>query len=274
LADQASFAVEVTTNHDDRGELDKVTARIVIVDDDELFRESLVRNLSDAGFATLAFREGASALHHVNEAGSPDIILLDWKLPSMTGIEFLAELRSRSIATPVVFLTVIGDQIYEEAALHRGAVDFIEKSRGFSIILRRIDLILSGYKLGATFAQQAPIFTHGHLGLRRDVKRALWKDIQIDLTATEFKIVDYLASRAGHDVRYRELYDLAHGEGFAAGSGDTGDRVNIRSFIKRIRQKFRKIDSEFAQIENYLGFGYRWSDATLTTGSSEDGEPA
>jgi two-component system response regulator ChvI len=86
--------------------------------------------------------------------------------------------------------------------------------------------------------------------------------------------VDHLASNVGHDVGYRELYDLVHGEGFVAGSGDQGYRVNTRTFIKRIRQKFRKIDSEFAQIENYLGFGYRWSDATLPTGSSEDGEPA
>jgi two-component system response regulator ChvI len=244
----------------------------MIVDDDDLFRESLVRNFSDSGFEILAFGEGATALHHVNEVGSPDIILLDWKMPSMTGIEFLAELRRRSIATPVVFLTVLGDQIYEEAALHRGAVDFIEKSRGFPIILRRLALILNGYKDGQIklLPPQPPLFMHGHLRLHRDIKRALWKDMQVDLTATEFDIVDYLASRAGHDVQYRELYDLAHGEGFVAGSGGLGYRVNVRSFIKRIRHKFHKVDADFAQIENYLGFGYRWSDALPTSRSLED----
>ena len=126
--------------------------------------KSLIENLSDAGFATIAFTEGPSALRHLTEVGAPDIILLDWKMPEMTGtIELLSELRRRSIATPVVFLRVLGDQIYEEAGLHGGAVDFIEKSRGFSIILRRIDLILGELHGGqaAHLSQRAPLFAHG-----------------------------------------------------------------------------------------------------------------
>lgn len=236
--------------------------RILIVDDDELFRESLIENLSDAGFATVAFADGTSALRHLANGDTCDIILLDWKMPAMTGIELLGELRKRNIATPVVFLTVLGDQIYEEAGLYGGAVDFIEKSRGFSIMLRRIELALSVQPNPQTapLLQRVPTFTHGHLELRRDVQRAYWKSVQVDLTVTEFKIVDCLASQAGQDVRYRELYDIVHGEGFAAGSGEAGYRVNVRSFIKRIRQKFCAADTGFAQIENYLGFGYRWSE--------------
>jgi two-component system response regulator ChvI len=49
-----------------------------------------------------------------------------------------------------------------------------------------------------------------------------------------------------------------HGKGFVAGEGPEGYRANVRTFIKRIRQKFRNIDSKFEQIENYPGFGYRW----------------
>jgi CheY-like chemotaxis protein len=92
----------------------KRAGQILVVDDDNLFRESLVGNLIDAGFTTLAFAEAASALRHLTEFGKPDIILLDWKMPRMTGIDFLAELRRTNVATPVVFLTVLGDQIYEE----------------------------------------------------------------------------------------------------------------------------------------------------------------
>ncbi len=65
----------------------------------------------------------------------PDIILLDWKMPHMTGIEVLRELRQRQVEVPVVFLTVLSDQFYEEAGLIEGAVDFVEKSRGFAILL-------------------------------------------------------------------------------------------------------------------------------------------
>lgn len=250
----------------------KSAGRILIVDDDDLFRESLITNFSDAGFSTFAFAEGQSALRHLMEVGTPDIVLLDWKMPGMTGIELLAELRKANVTTPVVFLTVLGDQIYEEAGLHGGATDFIEKSRGFPIILRRVDLILSGYKgSGPPAGQRAISFTHGHLELHHDPKRVRWKGKEIGLTATEFLIVDYLVSRAGHDVRYRELYDLVHGEGFFAGSGETGYRVNVRTFIKRIRQKFQRPDPEFAQIENYLGFGYRWREADNPSGPFAEG---
>jgi two-component system response regulator ChvI len=235
--------------------------RILVVDDDALFRESLVQNLSDAGFETAAFAGGAEALAHLAEAGTPDLILLDWKMPGMTGIDVLREMRKLKIETPVVFLTVLDDQIYEEAGLLGGAADFIEKSRSFSILLRRIALIFEGHKAAASAVNgQKPAAgaKQGRIGLHPDIHRAVWNDSEIDLTLTEFRIVEYLVGRPGHDVRYRELYDIVHGEGFAAGSGDAGFRVNVRSFIKRIRQKFRDIDPEFSQIENYPGFGYRW----------------
>jgi len=238
------------------------TDRIMIVDDDAMFRESLAQNLSDIGFATQSFSDGPAALRHLAEAGAPSMILLDWKMPGMTGIEVLRELRSRDVDTPVVFLTVLSDQIYEEAGLLGGAVDFIEKSRGFSILRRRIDLILQGSKSSDNPKQQQQlpmVAHHGHVRLHRDVNRAYWKNVQIDLTLTEFQMVDYLVTRAGRDVRYRELYDIVHGEGFAAGQGEIGFRANVRAFIKRIRQKFRDVDTDFTEIENYPGFGYRWS---------------
>jgi two-component system response regulator ChvI len=242
---------------------DSANERIMIVDDDGMFRESLAQNLSDVGFTIQCFADGPAALRHLTDEGPPDMILLDWKMPGMTGIEVLRELRDRNFETPVVFLTVLSDQIYEEAGLLGGAVDFIEKSRGFAILSRRIELILKGSKGNDAQRQAQPqpeTATHGHVRLHRDVNRAFWKDVQVDLTLTEFQMVDYLVTRAGRDVRYRELYDIVHGEGFAAGQGEIGFRANVRAFIKRIRQKFRDVDSEFAQIENYPGFGYRWSD--------------
>ena len=247
---------------------DAVNERIMIVDDDGMFRESLAQNLSDVGFAIQCFSDGPTALSHLAEVGPPDMILLDWKMPGMTGIEVLRELRERNFETPVVFLTVLSDQIYEEAGLLGGAVDFIEKSRGFSILSRRIELILKGSKSidapKPNPASQPVVATHGEVRLHRDVNRAFWKNVQIDLTLTEFLMVDYLVTRAGRDVRYRELYDIVHGEGFAAGQGEIGFRANVRAFIKRIRQKFRDVDSEFSQIENYPGFGYRWTDGDGT----------
>jgi two-component system response regulator ChvI len=251
---------------------DKQSGEIVIVDDDGMFRESLIQNLSDAGYAAIGFEDGPTALNHLAQSNVPDIILLDWKMPGMTGIEVLRQLRSQRIEAPVVFLTVLSDQIYEEAGLLGGAVDFIEKSRSFQILSRRVELILNGYKgrngqkaaAAGAAVRQDMVIRHGNILLRCDVNRAFWKDEKIDLTLTEFRIVEYLVKRAGHDIRYRELYDIVHGVGFAAGEGEIGFRANVRAFIKRIRQKFRDVDPGFTHIENYPGFGYRWGDADGT----------
>jgi len=235
---------------------------VLLVDDDDLFRESLEQNLIDAGFAVSGFADGPAVLAFLANGGAADLVLLDWKMPAMNGIEVLKRLRETRLDIPVIFLTVLSDQIYEEAALLGGAVDFVEKSRSFSILLRRIELILEGAKQKKTPVAEAGRadrrLSYGDLELHLDSSRAFWKGERVDLTLTEFKMVHYLAGRAGKDVRYRELYDLVHGEGFIAGIGDEGYRANVRTFIKRIRQKFRDIDGTFEAIENYPGFGYRW----------------
>ena len=142
-----------------------------------------------------------------------------------------------------------------------GALDFVEKSRSFTILKRRIELIMDGPKgRGADETPSLPMdsLTVGPLRLQPEIGRAYWNAAEVSLTLTEFKIVDYLARREGKDVRYRELYDQVRGEGFVAGIGEDGYRANVRAFIKRIRQKFRGVDDDFDQIQNYPGFGYRW----------------
>jgi two-component system response regulator ChvI len=173
----------------------------------------------------------------------------------------MQRLRAEKIDIPIIFLTVLSDQIYEEAGLLGGAVDFVEKSRSFAILLRRIELILQGKKerwqaSAPTGDQEA----HAGLSLRYDSRRATWQSANVDLTLTEFNIVAYLIEHARRDVSYREIYDIVHGEGFVAGDGEIGFRANVRAFIKRIRQKFRDVDPQFSQIKNYPGFGYRWLD--------------
>jgi two-component system response regulator ChvI len=239
-------------------------ARLVVVDDDPMFRESLVQNLKDDGYQVTDFGEGQPALEHLRAGHPADLVVLDWRMPGMTGIQLLRAVREQQIDVPVIFLTVLGDQIYEEAALHHGAVDFVEKSRSLSILKKRIELSVKRSEspayaeaAGDSDARRATI---GHLDLNRETSRAYWKGAEVPLTLNEFRIVDLLASRPGRDVRYRELYDQVHGAGFIAGSGEEGYRGNVRTLIKRIRQKFRSLDDTFEAIENYPGFGYRWRD--------------
>jgi two-component system response regulator ChvI len=256
-----------------------VQSKVALVDDDDLFRESLGMNLADEGYEVIPFDRGAPALDYFLRGGNADVVLLDWRMPKMDGIDVLRQLRASGIEVPVIFLTVLSDQIYEEAALAGGAVDFVEKSRSLPILLKRMQLILGGRKTGPDEAGDAAVipgaqpgaapaaggpnsnlFNRGELELRLDGSRAFWRGTRVDLTLTEFNIVRLMATRPGEDISYREIYDLVHGKGFVAGYGPAGYRANVRAFIKRIRQKFRMVDGEFDLIDNYPGFGYRWSD--------------
>jgi two-component system response regulator ChvI len=232
---------------------------VLLVDDDDLFRESLGLNLVDEGYEVTSFDNGQDALAYLSRGGA-DVMLLDWRMPNLTGIEVLRRMRSAGIAIPVIFLTVLSDDFYEEAALEGGAVDFIDKSRRLPILLKRLQLIAEG---GRSAPKPEPLRTPslclGSLMLRFDTNRASWSGRWVDLTLTEFKILTLLAQKAGDDVGYREIYDLVHGKDFIAGHGTEGHRANVRTFIKRIRKKFRDVDPGFDHINNYASFGYRWT---------------
>src|SRR5215475_185747 len=175
----------------------EVRRRIVIVDDDALFRESLGLNLAESGYEVDDFGDGESALRHFAEGGSCDAILLDWRMPGVNGLAVLRRLRDRDVQIPVIFLTVLSDEIYEEAALKWGAVDFIEKSRSLSIILQRLRLITDGPKRGsgteAAGGDPGAAYVRGKLELRNDINRAFYDGKRVDLTLTEYQIVRLLA---------------------------------------------------------------------------------
>lgn len=233
--------------------------RVAVIDDDDDFRRALCLHLSDQGMDAIACAGGRVALE-VLGTETVDVILLDWRMPDMNGLEVLRELRQRGLTTPIIFLTGLTDEVFEEAALAGGAVDFIDKTRKLSILVRRIELIAEGQRPSPDPGHQPPPsqIRLGHMELRFDINRAFWRGAPVDLTLTEFRMIAQLAMRPGEDISYRELYDLVHGKDFIAGFGSEGYRTNVRTFIKRIRRKFRELDFNFDCIENYARFGYRW----------------
>ena len=86
--------------------------------------------------------------------------------------------------------------------------------------------------------------------------RALWRQHDVGLTTTEYKIVVRLVSHKGEPQTYRAIYDTARYEGFVAGRD--GYNTNVRSLVKRIRRKFLAVDPGFVGIENVQRVGYRW----------------
>ncbi|WP_439815228.1 response regulator transcription factor [Zavarzinia sp. CC-PAN008] len=233
---------------------------LLLVDDDSLFADTLSGNLEDEGYRVTCASDGAAALSLL-DGHRYDLILLDWRMPGMDGLSALKAIRARLPDLPVIFLTSLADPLYEEAALDRGAVDFVEKNRSLGVILKRIRLSLDRVRQAAASGGEAkpqPIATDE--GIRLDVAsgRAFWRGQEVPLTLSEFRVVRLMVERNGGDVTFRELYDAVRGENFRAGSGEDGYRANVRAMIKRIRAKFKELDDGFDRIDTYAGFGYRW----------------
>jgi two-component system response regulator ChvI len=161
------------------------------------------------------------------------------------------------VLLPVVLLTGRSTPNLENLALDHGALDFVDKTRGLPILAKRIRLILDSAKKPEVMRAEE-VLDVGPLQLKRRVCRASWNGADVGLTLTEYKIVQLLASNPGNHLTYRAVYDTMHHAGFIAGSGEDGYRTNVRSCIKRIRNKFRALDPGFACIANYPSFGYRW----------------
>jgi two-component system, OmpR family, response regulator ChvI len=232
---------------------------VVIIDDDDRSCEALSLNLSDEGYEVTSLSSD-EALEYFETGGAADVVLLDWRMSGINSGDLLRSLRRAGNTAPVTFLTVLSDDIAEEAPFEAGTPDFIDELRRLSILVRRRRRLAGGMLPMADSAsgRSSDVLHLGRLELRFDINRATWSGTPIDLTLTEFKIVALLAGRGGEDVSYREIYDLVHGKDFVAGYGDEGYRPNVRTFIKRIRKKFRAVDPGHEHIQNYAGFGYRY----------------
>ena len=236
-----------------------VRLRILVIDDDDIFRDMLTAELEEQGFSVAAYADGQVLLQSPEAASDADIILLDWGLPHISGIDLLPRLRKLGITVPVVFLTGRPLTINEETAFDHGALDFIDKARGVSILVHRLRVVASA-KRSEFHAESS--YRCGHLVLKPHVSRAYWNDMDLDLTVSEFRIVQLLARNVGQHISYREIYDNARYRGFISGNGANGYKANVRSTIKRIRRKFEHCDPSFGEIRNFAAFGYVWGRET------------
>ena len=243
----------------DEGQADPI--RVLVVEDDENYREIVSSELEWHGFAVRSFGDGDALLGSLDAAAEADVIVLDWKLPTISGIDLLPQLHQRGVTLPVVFLTSHADPAYEKLAFERGALDFIDKTRGVELLAKRLRLAAKSGNPATTPEAEKPIVC-GKLVLSPSASRAYWKEFDVGLTVSEYDIVHFLVSNVGNYETYRAIYDVQYYEGFVAGKGNQGHRTNIRSSIKRIRRKFCEVDSTFAEIQNSQAQGYRWRGLT------------
>ena len=227
---------------------------IALIDDDRNILTSISIALEKEGFNVQTYLDGESALIGLTRQ-PPDLAVIDIKMPKMDGEELLKKLRKKT-TLPVIFLTSKDDEIDELLGLKLGADDFVKKSGGFSIkvLIERIRVQLRKKNVN-NIEETKNVINHGKLRLDPSQLECEWdkKQLPDKLTTTEFLIVQELAKRPGIIKERSQLMDIAYRE-----DTDIEDRT-IDSHVKRIRKKFKKVDTNFSAIETRYGSGYRWN---------------
>ena len=116
----------------------RVPTRIVLVDDDDLYREVMAGDLEDRGYAVVGFADGPALLAAVQAGLEAEAVLIDWSLPQMSGLDLLRALRAAGSALPVAFLTGRAGDEREGQAIEAGAVDFIDKTCGLDVLVQKL----------------------------------------------------------------------------------------------------------------------------------------
>ena len=241
-----------------------MTHVIALVDDDRNILTSVSIALQAEGFITRVYTDGQTALKAFAD-NPPDMGVFDIKMPHMDGMELLRrvrEMREGVGAMPVIFLTSKDDELDEALGLAMGADDYISKPFSQRLLIARIRALLRRQDLakrtstGAAEAgeEDVPLIERGRLVMDPARHKVLWDGKDVTLTVTEFLILEALAQRPGVVKSRNQLLYIAYQDDVYV------DDRTIDSHIKRIRRKFRTVDSEFDAIETLYGVGYRFGE--------------
>ncbi|MBB4632032.1 two-component system response regulator ChvI [Sphingosinicella soli] len=237
--------------------MSSVPATIALVDDDRNILTSVSIALQAEGYTVRVYSDGASALKALTDT-PPDLAVLDIKMPRMDGMELLLKLREKS-NLPVIFLTSKDTEIDEALGLAMGADDYIGKPFSQRLLIERIRAVLRraqnrAQPVGEAEEEEARTLTRGRLSMDTARHRVTWDGKEVQLTVTEFLILETLAMRPGFVRSRDQLMDAAYQDDVYV------DDRTIDSHIKRLRKKFRAVDSQFEAIETLYGVGYRFDE--------------
>ena len=228
-----------------------MSEKIILVDDDSNILASVSVALRAEGWDVETYPDGEKGLIAL-QRNSPDIAVLDIKMPRLDGMELLKKLRMSS-DVPVIFLTSKDDELDEAIGLRMGADDYITKPFSQKLLIERIRAVLRRSSLKNS-SEPNKMIQRNELSLDPDRHLCLWKGMEVRLTVTEFLILHSLVFRPGLVKNRDQLIDIAYGETIYV------DDRTIDSHIKRMRRKFRLFDKDFDRIETLYGVGYRYRD--------------
>jgi DNA-binding response OmpR family regulator len=224
---------------------------ILLIEDALDLAQVIVRELTAAGYQMFHAPDGPTGLA-LHEAHQPALIILDWMLPGMDGIEILRRLRQTSV-TPVLMLTARTEEIDRVIGLEVGADDYLTKPFGMRELIARVRAMLRRVELMRhmldTDRNAAVAIQQGALNLDPQGYMATLDGLPLELSQTEFRLLHLLLRYPGRAFSRLYLIDTVWGETYVE-----GDRA-VDSAILRLRRKLGALGDS---IETVRGVGYRW----------------
>jgi len=230
-----------------------VTRTIAVVEDEQDQRENCVDALRKHGYRVESYAGRAEALEDFG-AVRPDLTILDVILGDEMngGFDLCRELLRRTPAHPVIFLTTRVDEISQISGLTLGAWDYLSKPVSLRVLAEKVGTLLRLADARGTADTPERRVRIGELELDEERMQVRWRGVLLDLTLTEFRVLEALVRHPGRVQTYEALMRAAK-QGIVA-------RNTVVTHVLHLRGKFKAMDPAFDRIKNEYALGYRWSE--------------
>jgi two-component system alkaline phosphatase synthesis response regulator PhoP len=231
---------------------------VLIVEDDEAMSVALKDGFRSEGYAVRAARDGEAGLRAAREE-PPDLMILDVMLPRMTGLDVCRELRAKGSAVPIIMLTARGQEIDKVVGLRTGADDYVAKPFGFMELIARAEALLrrTGGKRspGPLRLGELVVDFQKHEAHRVSPGDGAEGGRPVELSAREFRMLAYFASRRGEVVTREALLDSVWD--YRA----TPITRTVDMHIAKLRKKIEPDPREPVFLITVHGLGYKLTEA-------------
>jgi len=223
--------------------------RIAVVEDDPDILEILSYNLQREGYVVDAYQRGDSALAGIPK-NPPHLVLLDLMLPGVSGLEICRELKRNQLTAgvPIIMLTARSEETDRIVGLELGADDYVSKPFNTREVVLRINAVLRRSEREPGH-DKSDSLRAGAIHLDASAYKVTLEEIELSLTAIEFRLLQHLMARAGRVQKRDHL--LAEVWGYA-------EDVDSRTVDTHIRRLRKKLGAEAGRIETVIGVGYRF----------------
>jgi len=223
--------------------------KLLIVEDDTRLLEALRLHLGKAGYEIITAANGLEGLQKMY-THRPDLIVLDVMMPRMDGWETCRRIREMS-DVPIIMLTALGQEDEKVKGLKLGADDYLAKPFGLKELEARVEAVLRRTRLPPP-TREAVLYTDGKLVIDSERWEVSRGGQLVELTATERRLLFYLAENAGRILTHQQILDRVWGAEYV----DDTDYVKL--YIWRLRQKLEENPSQPTYILTERGIGYKF----------------